>query len=200
MASLHQSMSSLSINGGAQKAGVCAFSSTSFMGVRVALPRSFSQVNDVGRRGVISMAIRQWERKKCKPNSLPVWTKLHVKVGDTVKVIAGADKGKVSEITCVYRHNSKVLVKDVNIKTKHVKGKQEGEAGQIIQIEAPIHSSNVMIYSKKEKVASRVGHRVLEDGTKVRYLLKTGEVLDSAEEWKRIHKTKKKEKAQTAAA
>ena len=51
-----------------------------------------------------------------------------------------------------------------------------------------------MVYSKKEKVASRVGHKVLEDGKKVRYLLKTGELLDSADDWKRIHKTEKKEK------
>ena len=57
-----------------------------------------------------------------------------MKVGDTVKVIAGSDKGKISEIARVYRHNSKVLVKDVNLKTKHVKGKQEGESGQIIQV------------------------------------------------------------------
>ena len=64
-------------------------------------------------------------------------TKLHVKVGDTVKVIAGSDKGKISEITRVYKHNSKVLVKDVNLKTKHVKGKQEGESGQIIQVHDP---------------------------------------------------------------
>lgn len=199
MASVQQSMSTLSINGDSHSR-LRALSSSSFMCVGVALPRSFTQVNKGQRRGVISMVVRRWERKECKPNSLPVLTKLHVRVGDTIKVIAGSDKGKVSEITQVYKHNSKVLVKDVNLKTKHVKGKQEGESGQIIQIEAPIHSSNVMIYSKKEKVTSRVGHKVLEDGRKVRYLLKTGEVLDSAEEWKRIHKSGKKEKSKTAAA
>lgn len=170
------------------------------MGVEVALPRSFYQVSKGQRRSVVSMVVRRWERKECKPNSLPLLTKLHVRVGDTIKVIAGSDKGKVSEITEVYKHNSKVLVKDVNLKTKHVKGKQEGESGQIIQVEAPIHSSNVMLYSKKEKVASRVGHRVLEDGRKVRYLLKTDEVLDSPEEWKRIHKAGKKEKSKTMVA
>ncbi|MCO5611478.1 hypothetical protein L7F22_065731 [Adiantum nelumboides] len=194
MASLQQSMSTLSINGASHS---CGFSSTSLIGVGVAMPRSFSQISVGQRRSVISMVVRRWERKECKPNSLPVLQKLHVKVGDTIKVIAGSDKGKISEITQLFRHNSKVLVKDVNLKTKHVKGKQEGESGQIIQIEAPIHSSNVMLYSKKEKVASRVGHKVLEDGRKVRYLLKTGELLDSPEEWKRIHKTKKKEKSTT---
>eukprot|EP01018_Ginkgo_biloba_P011329 Gb_13209 [translate_table: standard] len=58
---------------------------------------------------------------------------MHVKIGDTVKVISGHDKGKIGEITNVNKHNSTVLVKDVNVKTKHVKGKQEGESGQIIQ-------------------------------------------------------------------
>ncbi|KAF3789053.1 hypothetical protein EJ110_NYTH19756 [Nymphaea thermarum] len=55
-------------------------------------------------------------------------------------------------------------------------------------IEAPVHSSNVMLYSKEKQVASRVGHKILEDGTRVRYLLKTGEVIDSSEQWKRVVK------------
>lgn len=69
-----------------------------------------------------------------KENSLPVTTKLHVKVGDTVKVIAGHDKGKVSTVLRLYTHNSKIVLKDVNLKTKHVKGKAEGETGQIVQV------------------------------------------------------------------
>lgn len=69
-----------------------------------------------------------------KENSLPVVQKLHVKIGDTVKVIAGHDKGKISTITQLYTHNSKILLKDVNLKTKHVKGKAEGEIGQIVQV------------------------------------------------------------------
>jgi len=55
-------------------------------------------------------------------------------------------------------------------------------------MEAPVHSSNVMLYSRAEKVASRVGHRVLEDGSKVRYLVKTGEVIDKPSEWKRTER------------
>lgn len=125
---------------------------------------------------------------------MPVVKKLHVKIGDTVKVISGHDKGKIGTVTQVYTHNSKVMVKDVNLKTKHVKGKAEGESGQIVQVEAPVHSSNVMLYSKTAKVASRVGHKTLEDGSRVRYLLKTGEVIDSAEEWKKVHKKKAEDK------
>ncbi|CAK9219337.1 unnamed protein product [Sphagnum troendelagicum] len=140
-----------------------------------------------------SSQIKRWERKDVKPNSLPVVKKLHVKVGDNVKVIGGADKGKISTVTRIYTHNSKVLLKDINLKTKHVKGKAEGEIGQIVQVEAPVHSSNVMLYSKTAKVTSRVGHKVLETGQKVRYLLKTGEIIDSAEEWKKVHKKDKKD-------
>lgn len=66
--------------------------------------------------------------------------------------------------------------------------------GNIVwQVEAPLHSSNVMLYSKTGKVTSRVGHKTLEDGQKVRYLLKTGEVIDSAEDWNKLHKKEKKD-------
>lgn len=62
------------------------------------------------------------------------------------------------------------------------------------QIEGPIHSSNVMLYSKEKEVASRVGHKILEDGTRVRYLVKTGEIIDSAENWNRVVKERNEKK------
>lgn len=80
------------------------------------------------------MQLKHWERKECKPNSLPVLHKIHVKVGDMVKVIAGNDKGKTGEITKVFKHNSTVIVKDINLKTKHVKKREEDEQGQIIKV------------------------------------------------------------------
>lgn len=104
--------------------------------------------------------------------------KMHVKKGDTVQVISGSDKGKVGEITRVLPKQSKVVVEGVNIKTKHAKPQQEGESGQITTFEAPVHSSNVMLYSTKEKVASRVSYTYNDDGRKVRMLKKTGEILD----------------------
>ena len=104
--------------------------------------------------------------------------KMHVKKGDTVQVITGSDKGKVGEILRVLPKVSKVVVKDVNVRTKHVKPRQEGESGQITTFEAPIHSSNVMLYSTKENVASRVCHTFTEDGRKVRMLKKTGVIID----------------------
>ena len=104
--------------------------------------------------------------------------KMHVKKGDTVQVISGRDKGKGGEILQALPKSSKVVVQGVNVRTKHVKPQQEGESGQITTFEAPIHSSNVMLYSEKEKVASRVCYTFTDDGKKVRMLKKTGEIID----------------------
>ena len=104
--------------------------------------------------------------------------KMHVKKGDTVQVISGRDKGKVGEVLQAIPKSSKVIVKGVNVRTKHVKPQQEGESGQIATFEAPVHSSNVMLYSEKEKVASRVCYTFTDDGRKVRMLKKTGEIID----------------------
>ena len=104
--------------------------------------------------------------------------KVHVRKGDTVQVIAGRDLGKVGEVLTVIPKTSQVVVQGVNIRTKHVKPQQEGESGQIVTQEAPIHSSNVMLYSEKEKVASRICYTFTDDGRKVRMLKKTGEIID----------------------
>jgi large subunit ribosomal protein L24 len=115
---------------------------------------------------------------KKRAKKTPVIHKMHVKKGDTVQVITGKDKGKVGEIVRAIPKNSEVIVKGINVKTKHVKPQQEGESGQIVTFEAPIHSSNVMLYSNKQKVASRVCYTFTEDGRKVRMLKKTGEIID----------------------
>ncbi|WP_072621634.1 50S ribosomal protein L24 [Spirulina major] len=115
---------------------------------------------------------------KAKRNAPKTAQKMHVKAGDTVQVISGRDKGKVGEIIRSIPSDSKVVVKGVNIRTKHVKPQQEGESGRIETFEAPIHSSNVMLYSNKEQVASRISYTVNADGRKVRMLKKTGEIID----------------------
>ena len=112
---------------------------------------------------------------KKKPS---VRQKMHVKTGDTVQVITGKDKGVVGEVVATNAKKSQVIVQGVNMRTKHVKPQQEGESGQILTKEFPIHSSNVMLYSTKQKVASRVAHTFTEDGRKVRMLKKTGEIID----------------------
>jgi large subunit ribosomal protein L24 len=112
------------------------------------------------------------------PNTTPKRYKMHVKKGDTVQIISGRDKGKVGEILKTLPKESKVVVKGVNVKTKHVKPQADGESGQISTFEAPIHSAKVMLYSTKEKVASRISYTFTSEGRKVRTLKKTGEIID----------------------
>ena len=72
----------------------------------------------------------------------------------------------------VLQKTSQIVVKEVNVKKKHVKPRKEGDVGKIIQFEAPIHSSNVMLYSEENKIASRIGYQSDETGKKVRVLKK----------------------------
>jgi large subunit ribosomal protein L24 len=70
---------------------------------------------------------------------------LHVKIGDTVKVISGFNKNKVGEITKIYKNTGKILIKGINFKFKHIKPNSENDVGEIKQFEAPIHHSNVKL-------------------------------------------------------
>ncbi len=108
----------------------------------------------------------------------PTRYKMHVKKGDMVQIISGREKGKIGEILQTFPKVSKVIVQGVNVKTKHVKPQQDGDSGQITTFEAPIHSSNVMLYSEKQKVASRICYTYNDEGRKVRMLKKTGEIID----------------------
>ncbi len=105
--------------------------------------------------------------------------KMHVKKDDLVQVISGSSKGTVAKVLQVFPQDSTVIVEGVNVKTKHVKPQADGESGQIITREFPIHSSKVLLYSEKEKVASRSCFTFTDDGKKVRMLKKTGEIVDS---------------------
>jgi len=71
--------------------------------------------------------------------------KMHIKIGDTVKVISGFDKNKTGEVTKIYNNTGKILVKGINFKFKHVKPNTENDVGEIKQFEAPIHHSNVKL-------------------------------------------------------
>ncbi|KOA19890.1 50S ribosomal protein L24 [Clostridium homopropionicum DSM 5847] len=103
--------------------------------------------------------------------------KVHVRRTDKVVVISGKDKGKTSEILAVYPKDGKVLVKDVNIVTRHTKPSRENMQGGLVKKEAPINSSKVMLYCTKCNSATRVSKKLLEDGTKVRVCKKCGEIL-----------------------
>ena len=114
--------------------------------------------------------------QKNKP--LPSRVKMRIRKGDTVQVINGKEKGKTGEVLQTLPLENRVLVKGINLRTRHVKPTQEGESGQIVTEEASLHASNVMIYSTKEKVSSRVEIFVDKDGSKKRRLKKTGELID----------------------
>ena len=105
-------------------------------------------------------------------------SKLRIRKGDTVQVIAGKDKGKTGEVLRTLPAENRVVVQGVNLRTRHVKPTQEGETGRIVTEEAALHASNVMLYSTAKKVSSRVEVVVENDGSKRRRLKKTGEFLD----------------------
>nr|YP_010903919.1 ribosomal protein L24 [Hypnea musciformis]WCH56970.1 ribosomal protein L24 [Hypnea musciformis] len=103
--------------------------------------------------------------------------KIHVKQGDYVQIISGTHKGKTGKITKIIYKKQQVIVENINLKTKHIQPKQEQDSGKIIQIEAPIHSSNVMLYSVNEKTASRFRYIKNNKNKKQRILIKNSEII-----------------------
>jgi large subunit ribosomal protein L24 len=102
---------------------------------------------------------------------------LKIKRDDEVIVLAGKDKGKQGKVLKVLE--DKVIVGGINMVKRHTKpNPQAGVAGGIVEKEAPIHVSNVAIYNSSTGKADRVGFRLNEDGTKVRYFKSTNEVIN----------------------
>tara|TARA_B100000700_G_C14891040_1_gene782734 strand:- start:363 stop:719 length:357 start_codon:yes stop_codon:yes gene_type:complete len=104
--------------------------------------------------------------------------KMRIRKGDTVQIINGKDKGKTGQVLKTLPIENRVVVEGINLRTRHIKPTQEGESGRIVTEEASLHASNVMLYSKEKKVASRVELIVEKDGSKKRRLKKTGELID----------------------
>ena len=100
---------------------------------------------------------------------------MKIKKGDTVKVIAGKDKDKEGKVIAVNVKNHTVLVEGINMITKHSKPSMSNQQGGIINKEAPIHVSNVMLLYKGK--ATRVGFK-MDGDKKVRFAKATGEVID----------------------
>lgn len=101
-----------------------------------------------------------------------------IKKGDEVIVIAGRDKGKRGNVLRVL-DNERLIVENVNIIKRHTRANpQAGVAGGILEKEASIHASNVMLYNAQAGKGDRVGIRTLDDGRKVRYFKSTNEVVD----------------------
>lgn len=101
--------------------------------------------------------------------------KLHIKVGDTVKVISGDSKGQEGNILSIDRKKMRAIVEGVNIVKKHAKPSAADPQGGIVEKEASIHVSNLMIVSKGQ--ATRIGRKENAKGKVVRYSKKSGEEI-----------------------
>ena len=102
---------------------------------------------------------------------------MRLKKNNTVKIIAGKDKGVTGKIIKVDPANEKVYVQGANMVSKAMKKRNQQDQGGIVKIEAPIHVSNVALVVNKSGQTSRVGYKIDESGKKVRYAKKTGEAI-----------------------
>ena len=94
--------------------------------------------------------------------------KVHVKSGDTVKILSGKDKGKSGRVLEVSPKEGKVIVEGLNIGTKHMKPRRMGQAGGIITVERPLYSCKVQLVCPKCSKPTRIAHKILSDGSKQR--------------------------------
>ena len=106
-----------------------------------------------------------------------VVNKLHVRKGDTVKVLSGNSKGKTGQVLEVIPSKYRAIVEGVNIVSKHIKPSASNPNGGIEKTEASIHLSNLMVVDPTSGDASRIGRKEDENGKLVRYSKKSGEVI-----------------------
>jgi len=102
---------------------------------------------------------------------------MRLKKNDTVKIIAGKDKGLTGKIIKVDPEKERVYVQGANMVSKAMKKRNQQDQGGIVKIEAPIHVSNVALVVNKNGETSKVGYKIDASGKKVRYAKKTGEVV-----------------------
>ncbi|MDH5413016.1 MAG: 50S ribosomal protein L24 [Flavobacteriaceae bacterium] len=101
-------------------------------------------------------------------------TKFKIKTGDTVKVMAGDDKGQEGKVVKIFRDKNKAIVEGINMVSKHTKPSAQNPQGGISKFEAPIHISNLMLVEKGD--TTRVGFRI-EGDKKVRFSKKSKEII-----------------------
>ena len=104
---------------------------------------------------------------------------MKVKKDDTVLIISGNDKGRRGRVLRVYPDQDRVIVEGVRMMKKHTKPTQRDPQGGIVEREASIHVSNVMVVDAKTGAPTRVRRRSLDDGRSVRVAVRSGEMIDS---------------------
>jgi large subunit ribosomal protein L24 len=112
-----------------------------------------------------------------QPTAAPA--KTAVRKGDTVVVIAGKDRGKSGKVLQVSRENLRVRVEKINIIKRHTKPNQQNRQGGILEREAPIHLSNVMLYCTACQKPVRVGSKTTADGARTRICKKCGQPIET---------------------
>jgi large subunit ribosomal protein L24 len=105
--------------------------------------------------------------------------RVHLRKGDTVEVIGGKFRGKRGKVLDVWRDDGRAIVEGVNTVKRHMKPNRKTPQGGIVEKEAPLPTARLMIVCAKCGEATRVGHRVLGDGTKVRYCKRCGEQFEA---------------------
>ncbi len=103
--------------------------------------------------------------------------RFHIKSGDTVYVTAGKERGKTGKVIKVLAKKDSALVEKLNIVKRHERQSQKNPTGGIVEKEAPIHLSNLMLFDASESRPVRIGRKVLGSGEKVRYSKKSGEEI-----------------------
>jgi large subunit ribosomal protein L24 len=103
---------------------------------------------------------------------------MKIRKGDTVKVIAGNDKGKIGKVLKVFPDNNRIIIEGVNLIKRHSRPSQKNRKGGIIEKEGSIHASNAMYVDARSNTVARLGHRILGDGKKVRINKKTAEIIE----------------------
>jgi large subunit ribosomal protein L24 len=101
-----------------------------------------------------------------------------IRKGDMVEVITGAEKGRRGEVLQVVPKDGRAVVRGVRVVRRHTKPRGMGQPGGIVEQEATVHLSNLMLVDPKSEKKTRVGFRVLEDGRKVRVARATGAVIE----------------------
>lgn len=104
--------------------------------------------------------------------------RVHVKKGDNVIILNGKDRGKKGKVLSVQPSKHMVLVEGVNMSTKHVKPRNQYQQGGIVHQELPINADKVMLVCGKCGSPTKVGRKVLDNGSKIRYCKKCGEEID----------------------
>jgi large subunit ribosomal protein L24 len=103
---------------------------------------------------------------------------MDIRKGDSVQVISGNDKGRRSTVLNVFKERGRVIIEGVNMRKHHTRPTSRDPQGGIIEREAPIHISNIMVVCPKTDQPTRIGHKQLDNGKHVRVSTRSGEMID----------------------